>query len=195
MLFVIVMWIVNLYQFLLDIPLDVLGIYPRENAALIGIVTAPIIHGSWEHLISNTLPILILGILLFLTYNRIALLIWVAIHLLTGTLVWLLARSSYHVGASGIIYGVASFLFFSAWFRLNIKAIAIASIVALFYGSLIWGVLPIQEGVSWESHLLGAIVGLILAYFFRSIDNETINLPENTDGERNFSEFIEKENQ
>ena len=166
--FTLFMWIINIVQFVLRLDFGGLGIHPRDSQSLIGIFTSPLIHGNWEHLVSNTLPLLMLGIILFLTYDKIAIWIWVLNYIFTGLLVWLFARDSYHIGASGIIYGLASFLFFSGFFRMDIKAIAIASGVAIFYGGLIWGILPIQPGVSWESHLFGGMVGLFLAYLFRN---------------------------
>ena len=166
--FILFMWIINIIQFVLRLDFGGLGIHPRDNQSLIGIFTSPLIHGNWEHLVSNTLPLLMLGIILFLTYDKVAIWIWVFNYIFTGLLVWLFARDSYHIGASGIIYGLASFLFFSGFFRMDIKAIAIASGVAIFYGGLIWGILPIQPGVSWESHLFGGMVGLFLAYLFRN---------------------------
>lgn len=166
--FILFMWVINIVQFVLRLDFGGLGIHPRDSQSLIGIFTSPLIHGNWEHLLSNTLPLLMLGIILFLTYDKIAMWVWVSNYIFTGLLVWLFARDSYHIGASGIIYGLASFLFFSGFFRMDIRAIAIASGVAIFYGGLVWGVLPIQSGVSWESHLSGGIVGLVLAYALRN---------------------------
>lgn len=190
--FVIVMWVANAFQFILHLSLIEFGIYPREQSALIGIFTAPIVHASWEHLLSNTIPIFILGTILFITYNRIGLFIWLLIHVFTGLLVWLFARESYHVGASGIVYGVASFLFFSGWFRLDVKAIAISLIVTLMYGGLIWGVLPMQPGVSWESHLLGGIVGLVLAYLFKSQNRRIDDSHYESMERKSFKDFLNK---
>ena len=167
--FALFMWLINIVQFVTGINFGGLGVHPRDNDSLIRILTSPLIHGNWEHLISNTLPLLILGVLLFLTYEKIAIWIWLLNYIFTGLLVWLFARGeTYHIGASGIIYGLASFLFFSGFFRMDIKAIAIASGVAIFYGGLIWGILPMQPGVSWESHLFGGITGLTLSYLFRN---------------------------
>lgn len=193
-LFVLFMWIVNIYQFVLHIPLTQLGIYPRDVHSLFAIFTAPIIHGSWGHLISNSLPIFILGTVLFITYNKIGIFIWMLIHFLTGLLVWLFARESYHIGASGIVYGVASFLFFSGWFRMDGKAIAISLFVALFYGGMVWGVFPLEDGVSWESHLLGGIVGLFLAFLFRNTNRDKLNPEEQEKLDyKTFKDYIEKQ--
>ena len=170
--FVILMWMINIFQFVYGIDLGNLGIHPRDSTTLIGIFTSPLIHGNWEHLLSNSLPMLVLGILLFLIYDRVAIWVWVLNYFFTGLFVWLFARDSYHIGASGVIYGLASFLFFSGFFRMDIKSIAISSGVAIFYGGMVWGILPIQPGVSWESHMFGGLVGLALAYLFRNIHKD-----------------------
>src|SRR4051812_11536596 len=160
------MWMIHIFQVVSGIDLGSLGIHPRDFNTITGIITSPLIHGTWEHLISNTFPLLLLALLLFLTYEEIAISVWTLNYLCTGLLVWLFARDSYHIGASGIIYGLASFLLFSGFFRMDIKAIAISSGVAIFYGGMVWGILPLQPGVSWESHLFGGIVGFILAFIY-----------------------------
>lgn len=173
--FILFMWLINIVQFMFQLDFGGLGIHPRDKQTLIGILTSPLIHGNWEHLLSNTLPMLMLGIILFLTYDKIAIWVWILNYILTGLLVWLFARgTSYHIGASGIIYGLASFLLFSGFFRMDIKAIAIASGVAIFYGGMVWGILPIQAGVSWESHLFGGIVGFGLAFLFKNTQKDTV---------------------
>jgi membrane associated rhomboid family serine protease len=152
-----------------------LGIHPRDVDSLFTIFTAPIIHASWNHLISNSIPVLVLGTVLFVIYNKTGIFIWLLIHIFTGLMVWAFARNSYHVGASGMVYGVASFLFFSGLFRLDTVSMAISALVALLYGGMVWGVLPLESGISWESHLFGGIVGVVLAYLFRNTDRK--NLP------------------
>ncbi len=176
----ILMWLIYLTQLISGVDFGFLGIHPRDTQALLGILTAPLVHGNWEHLLSNTLPLLILSMILFLSYQRIALFVWCGIYFFTGLLVWLFARDSFHIGASGIIYGLASFLFFNGFFRMDIKAIAIASGVAIFYGGMVWGVLPIYPGVSWESHLFGGITGAVMAYIFRNY-NKDIKLQQMED--------------
>ena len=176
----ILMWLIYLTQLLSGVDFGFLGIHPRDTQALLGILTAPLVHGNWEHLLSNTLPLLILSMILFLSYQRIALFVWCGIYFFTGLLVWLFARDSFHIGASGIIYGLASFLFFNGIFRMDIKSIAIASGVAIFYGGMVWGVLPIYPGVSWESHLFGGITGAVMAYIFRNY-NKDIKLQQMED--------------
>ncbi|MFZ1281698.1 MAG: rhomboid family intramembrane serine protease, partial [Ignavibacteriaceae bacterium] len=126
--------------------------------------------GGFSHLISNTAPLIFMGLGIFYFYPKVAYKVFTIIYLGTGVLVWIFAREVYHIGASGIIYGFVSFLFFSGIFRKDNRSIALALIVILFYGGLIWGVLPIEKGVSWESHLFGAIAGIIAAFIFRKVD-------------------------
>lgn len=190
--FVLLMWIINVIQFMMQLDFGGLGIHPRDNQTLIGIFTSPLIHGSWEHLLSNTLPILILGIILFVMYDKMALRVWLLNYIFTGLLVWIFARNSYHVGASGLIYGLASFLLFSGFFRMDIKAIAVASGVAIFYGGMVWGILPLKEGVSWESHLFGGIVGLALAFLFKNEakDNAILQHENEIRERKSFDDFL-----
>jgi len=194
--FVMLMWFINIIQFILGIDLGSLGIHPRDTTSLIGILTSPLIHGNWEHLLSNSLPLLILGVLLFLLYDKIAIWVWLLNYVVTGTLVWLFAinSNSFHIGASGIIYGLASFLFFSGFFRMDIKSIAISFGVGLFYGGMVWGILPIQPGVSWESHLFGGIVGLVLSYLFRNKyrDSSIHAYEEETTTRKTFEDFLKR---
>lgn len=173
-LFTLLMWLLHILRIYFRVDAVPFGIHPRDLSALPGILFCPLVHGSWEHLLSNTIPLLILGTVLFLIYDKIALKVWWLNYFLTGSLVWLFARDSYHIGASGIIYGLASFLLFSGFFRMDIRSIAIASAVAIFYGGMVWGILPIQPGVSWESHLSGGIVGLLLAFLFRNAQKDAV---------------------
>jgi membrane associated rhomboid family serine protease len=167
-LFVVLMWIINTIQFIFHLDFGGLGIHPKDKSTLIGIFTSPLIHGSWEHLLSNTLPLFIFGVLLFLIYPSIALRVWIFNYIITGFLVWCFARTgSYHIGASGIIYGLGAFLLFSGFLRMDIGSIAIASGVSIFYGGMVWGLFPLQPNVSWESHVLGGITGAVLAVIYR----------------------------
>lgn len=143
------------------------GIHPRQWAGLTGILTAPFIHADYDHLISNSLPLLVVGTVLFHFYRAIAWQVISMIWLLTGFWVWLLARPSTHIGASGLIYGGVIFLFFSGIFRKDMRLMAISFLVVFLYGSLAWGILPLIPDQSWESHLFGSIAGLFSAIYFR----------------------------
>ncbi|MBT8380451.1 MAG: rhomboid family intramembrane serine protease [Ignavibacteria bacterium] len=147
-----------------------MGLLPRNLAGLLGIVTAPLIHGDFSHLISNTFPLIVLGWIILFFYPRISFFLFVFIYLLTGILVWIFARQVYHIGASGIVYGFVSFLFFSGLFRKDNTSIVLALIITFLYGGIIWGMLPGLKGISWESHSLGAFTGLLAAFIFRNVD-------------------------
>ncbi len=169
-IFPAILWIIHLSAFFLDISFSRMGILPRDAYGLLGIITAPLIHGDFSHLISNTFPLILLGWIIFFFYPKASPLLFVFVYILTGLLVWLFARQVYHIGASGLIYGFVSFLFFSGIFRKDNKSIALALVITFLYGGLVWGVLPGMKGISWESHLFGAITGLVAAYIFRKVD-------------------------
>ncbi len=166
-LFVGILWLVKILELYTRVYLGGYGIVPRTGAGLIGIFTGPLIHYNFTHLVSNSLPLLILGIITFNFYRNIAFEIFVWIYLISGLCVWIVGEPASHIGASGLIYGFASFIFFSGIFRGEFKALLLAILVAAVYGSIIWGVLPGQPGVSWQAHLYGAMTGGLCAYFYR----------------------------
>jgi membrane associated rhomboid family serine protease len=168
--FPIAMWIVFLLSFLLNEDFSRMGLLPRNLVGLLGIVTSPLIHADFSHIFSNTIPLIILGWIIFSVYPKLSYLLFVFIYLLTGLLVWIFARQVYHIGASGLVYGFVSFLFFSGIFRRDNKSIALALVITFLYGGLVWGMIPGLKGISWESHLFGAITGLLAAYMFRNIE-------------------------
>ncbi len=165
--FVVLLWLVKSAELLFGISLHQFGIWPQSLSGLKGVIFAPFIHGSISHLASNSLPLLVLGFVLFYFYREIAIrvLIWGVI--ITGLWVWVFARSSYHIGASGVIYQLLGFLFVSGVLRKHPRLMAISLLVAFLYGSLIWGIFPIRVQMSWESHMMGLLAGALLAYFFR----------------------------
>jgi membrane associated rhomboid family serine protease len=161
--FVFIIWASYMLSLVLPFDLAILGIYPRSFQGMIGILLAPMIHGSILHLISNTLPLLFLGVVLFLFYDKIAKRVFFQCYFITNILVWIFARPSLHIGASGLVYGLASFLIFFGLFRKDFKSLIISLVILLLYGGLVYGIFPQQPGVSWESHLMGALVGLSTA--------------------------------
>jgi len=163
-----VMWLIFALQFYLDIDLGFLGIYPRKLTGLMGVFLAPLIHGSLSHIVSNTFPLLLLGTTLFVFSPKIAPWVFLDCYLITGLLVWIFGREFYHIGASGLIYGVAFFLIMRGFFRKDVKSLIISIFVVALYGSLIYGLMPDDPWISWESHVFGAAVGGALAYFYRS---------------------------
>ena len=169
-IFIISIWLIKTFELISGIELTGLGIYPREMFGLVGIITFPLIHADINHLMSNTLPILFLGTGIYYFYPDSSKKVIIIIYFLTGLLVWLFARSAFHIGASGIVYGLVTFFFFSGVLRRDKRAISLALIVTFLYGGLVWGILPIKEGMSWESHLFGSLWGIIFAFLFRKND-------------------------
>ncbi len=166
-LFLILLWFIKIGEFYLHQDWYSWGILPRSISGLKGILFSPLIHGSFNHLLSNSGPLIILLTAIVYFYKKIALKIFLFSYLFVGLWVWVLARESYHIGASGLIYSFFGFLLFIGILRKQKAMLAISLITILFYGSLIWGVLPQSPHVSWESHLFGFFTGIILAYYFK----------------------------
>lgn len=175
MVVLITMWGVHLVKATVWPGLYLFGIYPRELAGLKGIFLSPFIHGDLGHLISNSAPLFLMMVMVLYFYPRVALRSFLMIYFLSGLSVWLFARPVFHIGASGVVYGLVSFVFWSGVFRRSVKSIILALIVVFLYSGLIFGILPNDRGISWESHLLGSLVGLLTAYWFKEdieIDEE-----------------------
>ncbi len=168
--FVLILWIVQVVQVLFNIDLGYYGVLPRTQYGLQGILFYPFIHGDWGHLFSNSIPVFVLLFILLTTYRTIAWRVWILIWLLSGVGIWLFGRENFHIGASGLIYGLAFFIFFSGIFRRDLKSMAVALLVAFLYGGIVWGLLPLQEGVSFEGHITGAVAGMLCAYYYRSVN-------------------------
>jgi membrane associated rhomboid family serine protease len=163
------MWFVKIIEILFDIDLSFLGIRPLEFKGLPGIFLSPLIHENFGHLFNNSIPVFFLGTAVFYFYSEVAFKVFVWTYLLTGLLVWLMGRASWHIGASGLIYGLASFLFFSGIIRRYFRLIALSLLIVFLYGSMVWGMLPeLYKNVSWESHMLGFVSGILLAVRFRN---------------------------
>jgi membrane associated rhomboid family serine protease len=144
------------------------GIEPRSIWGFKRILTGPLVHGDWGHIASNTPPLFVSMLMILYFYPRIAIKALLMSYILTGFIVWIVARPSSHIGASGIVYAWISFIFWTGYFRRNIRALALTGIVAILYGGMMEGVLPSKPNVSWESHLIGVIVGLFTAYWYKT---------------------------
>ncbi len=162
-------WIVHAFDRVFGLELYRFGVLPRQVKGLWGILVSPFVHADLDHLMGNSVPILVLGWLLVYFYPKAAWRVVVACWAMGGLWVWTTASDNYHIGASGIIYGLAAFLFFSGLFRRRVALMAVSLIVVFLYGSMVWGVLPLQPRVSWESHLFGAIAGALMAWFYRKV--------------------------
>jgi len=165
--FLFLIWFVKFTEFGLELDFSFLGIFPLRIKGIIGIITAPLVHDDLKHLADNSIPVFILGTAIFYFYNEVAFQVYFFTWIITGSLVWIFGREAYHIGASGLVYGYAAFLFVSGIIRQNRNLLAIALLVIFLYGSLVWGLLPYDYRVSWESHLMGAITGIALAYHYR----------------------------
>src|SRR6185312_2042025 len=154
----------------LDLEWERFGVRPREWPGLAGILVAPLIHAGFAHLAGNAIPLLVLGTLMLDLYPDASRRVLPAVYLGPGILVWLFARGGVHVGASGLVYGLVSYIFVAGLLRRDRRAIAAALLVVFLYGALVWGILPLQPRVSWESHLAAAVIGVWLAFALRRFD-------------------------
>tara|TARA_R110002050_G_scaffold204327_2_gene339737 strand:- start:43655 stop:44482 length:828 start_codon:yes stop_codon:yes gene_type:complete len=166
-LFVGLMWAVFAYEYFNNVSFNSYGIYPRDFIGLRGIILSPFIHGDFNHILNNSYPVFILGTAIFYFYRKSAKFVMIYSMLMTGLWVWAMARPSFHIGASGLIYAWGTFLFTSGVLNKNKRMMGFSLLIVFLYGSMVWGVLPLVPGISWESHLFGAFAGIILAYVFR----------------------------
>jgi len=160
-------WLVRFFEIEFHFDFSPWGIFPLTLKGLRGILFSPLIHANFEHLVANTFPLFILTFSLFFFYRKSAYSILILIYLFSGLFVWIAGREALHIGASGIIYGLAAFLFMSGILSYNVRLLTISMIVALLYGGLLWGIFPIKPEISWESHLWGGVSGLGLALLYR----------------------------
>ncbi len=168
--FVLLLWVVKLFETITKTELSFLGVLPRETKGLIGIVTAPLIHSDFSHLASNTFTLIVLMMFLFYAYTNSSFRVFFTVYIFSNVLVWIFGREAYHIGASGVVYGLVTFLFFVGLFRSDSKSIGLSLVVTFMYGGLVWGVLPTDPKISFEAHLSGAVVGLLAALIFRNRD-------------------------
>lgn len=166
-LFVLLLWIVFWIESRFGINLNKFGINPREVEGLRGVIFSPFIHGGLKHLFNNSVPLLVLTAALFYFYRNIR---WRVLGyglLLTGLATWAIGRPSFHIGASGVVYMLAAFLFFKGIFSKHYQLTALALAVVFVYGGMLWYVFPGKPGISWEGHLSGFIIGLGFAFYFK----------------------------
>jgi membrane associated rhomboid family serine protease len=161
--FVTLIWALEIVDFALGGALNAYGIFPRHLIGLRGILFAPFLHGSFAHLIANTIPFLTLGWFVMLKETRDFFVVTAITMLVSGLGVWLFGSSGIHIGASGIIFGYLGFLLVRGYFERNIPSIFLSLIVGVLYGGGIWGIFPNQQGISWEGHLFGFIGGILAA--------------------------------
>lgn len=169
-LFAWFLWAIKLAEIFFNLDFVRFGVLPRQADGLTGILLAPLIHSSLSHLFANTAPIIILGTVLLYGYPRSAKIVLPVIYLGSGLGVWLFARSAYHIGASGLTFGMMFFVFTLGALRWDTRAIVLSMVVFFLYGSMIWGIFPTKPEVSFESHFFGAAIGLLMAFILKHHD-------------------------
>lgn len=175
LLFVLLIWLVFWFEIRFGFDFNYLGVRPREWVGLRGVIFSPFIHSDIKHLFNNTIPLFVLSMSLFYFYRRISWEILLLGILFTGILTWVIGRPANHIGASGVIYLLASFLFFKGIFSRYFRLIALSLIVVFLYGGMLWFVVPVDPGISWEGHLSGLVVGLAFAFIYK---NKIIKRPK-----------------
>jgi membrane associated rhomboid family serine protease len=165
--FVLGIWFIYWVEIYFSFNFNKYGVFPRDLLGLRGVFLTHFIHSDTKHLFNNSIPLFVLLLSLFYFYKGIAYQVLLYGAIASGFLTWVFARESYHIGASGIVYLLFSFIFFSGMIRKHYRLVAVSLIVIFLYGSMIWYVLPIKDGMSWEGHLSGLLVGLSCAIFYR----------------------------
>jgi len=165
--FVLLIWLVFWIEIRFGLDFTKFGIYPQTLRGLRGVLFSPFIHSGITHLYHNTIPLFVLTAAIFYFYKPIAWKILFYGILLSGFITWSIGRPSYHIGVSGLIYVLVSFTFFKGIFAKHYRLIALSLLVVFLYGSMIWYVLPIKEGVSWEGHTAGLVTGMLFAIIFK----------------------------
>ena len=170
LVFVGILWAIFILDAVFGLRLGRFGLRPGSIPGLVGVGAAPLLHGSFEHLLSNSMPMLISLTATLYLYPRSALRVIPMIWIGSGILAWFIGRPSLHYGASGLIYGLLAYVFFSGILRRDMRSVSVSLLVGFLYGSMVWGVLPIRPHMSWEMHLTGAVMGVLLAFIYRNWD-------------------------
>ncbi len=165
--FILVLFVVEWIEHTYGMRFAKYGVLPRSLEGLKGVLLSPFIHSDWKHLTNNALPLFVLTSTLGFFYKGIAKEVFLWSWLMSGLWLWAIGRPSFHIGASGLLYALASFLFFSGFIRKHTKLMSISMFVVFLYGGMLWGIFPMKKHISWEGHLSGALAGLILAYWFK----------------------------
>jgi membrane associated rhomboid family serine protease len=174
MIFLAAIWVVFLLDELLGLKLGRYGLRPGSVPGLIGVITAPLLHGSLQHIFSNSISLVVSLTAILYLYPNSSVRVIPAIWLGSGILAWFIGRPSLHFGASGFIYGLLAYVFFSGILRRDMRSVSVSLLIGFLYGSMIWGVLPIRPHMSWELHLSGGLIGVLLAFYYRKWDRVSV---------------------
>ena len=175
--FVVLLWCIKSAEILFSLDLHMFTIYPHKLSGALGIVTAPLIHGSLEHIYSNSLPLLVLLTALLYGYPRSRLRVLLSVWLLSGLGVWIFARDAYHLGVSGITHGIFFYLLVVGILRRDKSSVAIMMIAFFMYGGMTMSIFPREPGISFEYHLFGGISGALVALFWYRLDPKQQDKP------------------
>ncbi|MDR2011063.1 MAG: rhomboid family intramembrane serine protease [Bacteroidales bacterium] len=185
--FMFLCWMVFLLEISLHIDLSQYGLLPRSISNWYGIFTMPFLHGGFDHILSNTVSFIIMGTMIFYFYKKDALSVFLWSYFLSGILTWIIGRDNIHIGASAMIYAFAGYIFTSGILSKNRNLTAVSLIVVFLYGSMIWGIFPQNNGISWEGHLSGLAVGIGLSFIYRP--PKFVDIYEDDDDEIVYTEF------
>lgn len=172
--FVALVWLIFGIQSLVGPEMARFGLRPRDLGGLWGLLTTPLLHGSLAHIASNTLPLFVGGVALLFLYPNSSLRVLPMLYLGSAALAWIFARPSVHIGASGLIYGMLTYVFVAGILRRDLRSVGVSLMIWFFYGSMLWGVFPLISRVSWELHASGFALGLILAWVYRDWDRAPV---------------------
>ena len=185
-------WFLMLIQWIFAFDLYLLGVHPLHINGLPGIITSVLIHGSWEHLMSNSVPLFIFTAALYYYYPKIATNVFIGLWLTSGLYLWLFARGGWHIGASGLVYSLASFHLVSAAIQREKKIVSFSMLIIFLYGSMIWGFFPEffpNKNISWQGHVMGAVAGVVFAIFFRKDAPKPEQFFKDEDEDEYYEEF------
>lgn len=183
--FTALLWIVYFIANASEFNLALLGIHPLDYKGLIGILTAPLIHLDFDHISGNSLSLIVIGFGLCFLYKRRAVPIFLFIYFTSGLWGWFLAKSGYHIGASGLVYGMFFFLITSAIIKREKRTISFSLLITFLYGAIVWGFFPVffpGKNISWEIHTTGAIAGIVAAFYFKQ-DGPQKEIPQDDENE------------
>jgi len=167
-LFLLLIWAIKIIEIVTETSFSSFGIFPLKAQGLIGIFAAPLIHGDLNHILANSVPLFVLMTAIFYFYSRVAYKIFFISYIISGIWVWVSARPAFHIGASGLVYAFAAFIITTGIVKNNKNLMALSLAVIFLYGSMIWGVLPSAPNISWESHLMGTLAGIVLAIYYKN---------------------------